>query len=366
MFDPLNKLAWVALREIPGVGTVIYQRLLQWFAAPEAVFQAPYAELVKIRGISPRIAKAILDYKDWPRLDVSLERLAALGGEIYTQDDELFPPGLRQIPYPPPFIYVKGTIEHQDQRAVAMVGSRKSTYYGRKVSYRLARDLSLKGIAVISGLARGIDTAAHRAALENGGRTLAVLGCGLDVIYPPENKELYQKIPLQGALVTEFPLGTPPEARNFPRRNRIISGLALGVVVVEAGEKSGSHITAQFSLDQGREVFAVPGPIDSPNSLGPHRWIQQGAKLVQDVDDILCEIFPSGQLQPFLASPATPVSTPRSEDPLVALLGSEPQQLEELIKGSGLPAAKVMSQLTILELQGLVRELPGKCYVLAD
>ena len=224
--------------------------------------------------------------------------------------------------------------------------------------------------------------------MENGGRTLAVLGCGLDVVYPPENLKLYQEIPEHGALISEFPLGTPPEAKNFPIRNRIISGLALGVVVVEAGERSGAGITAQIALDQNREVFAVPGPIDSPTSVGPHRLIQDGAKLVQDVEDIFQELpalkkgqrrlfAPPGRVRetpaaegggptPDVAAPTAAGPAPPPEDPLLALLGSDPLPLEELVRASLLPAPQVLSRLTILELEGLIRELPGKRYVLEN
>jgi DNA processing protein len=212
--------------------------------------------------------------------------------------------------------------------------------------------------------------------MEMSGRTLAVLGCGLDVVYPPENLKLYQEIPAHGALVSEFPLGTPPEARNFPIRNRIISGLALGVVVIEAGVKSGTAITVRYALDQGREVFAVPGPIDSPTSAGPHRLIQDGAKLVQDVEDILNELPALRQAPGPLFAPAAAGAGRVSEapgparaipeDPLLPLLGSEPLQLEELVQAARLPVQDVLSRLTLLELQGLVKELPGKCYVLGN
>ncbi|MFP3866576.1 MAG: DNA-processing protein DprA [Desulfobacteraceae bacterium] len=366
MTDPFNKLAWVALRAVPGIGVVIFQRLVRRFGQPEAVFQASYSELISVPKVSPAIAQAILNFREWPKIDRELARLGELGMQVVTQTDDTFPPALRHIPYPPPFLYVKGTLGPQDQLAVAVVGTRKITYYGKKVSYRLGRELSLKGVTVVSGLARGIDSAAHLGTLENGGRTLAVLGCGLDKVYPPENKELYRRIPAQGALISEFPLGTPPEAKNFPIRNRLISGLALGVVVVEAGIPSGALITANFALEQGREVFAVPGPIDAPGSLGPNRLIQEGAKLVQNVDDILSEITgmlarPETAGSPAVMHPALP----QVEDPLVALLSSEPQQIEELIMASGLPASEVMTRLTMLELQGLAQELPGKCYVLA-
>jgi DNA processing protein len=254
-----------------------------------------------------------------------------------------------------------------------MVGTRSASYYGLKAARRLAGALAARGVAVVSGLARGIDTAAHQGALEMNGRTLAVLGCGLDVVYPPENRQLYQEIPEHGALLTEFPLTTPPEAKNFPIRNRLISGLALGLVVIEAGLKSGTAITVRYALDQGREVLAVPGPIDSPTSMGPHRLIQEGAKLVQDVEDIVSELPGLKKARgPLFASAApgdrvTEAPGPARqapEDPLLPLLGSEPVQLEELVQAARLPVQDVLSRLTLLELQGLVQELPGKCFVL--
>jgi DNA processing protein len=254
---------------------------------------------------------------------------------------------------------------------VAMVGTRAASYYGLKAARRLALELAERGVTVVSGLARGIDTAAHQGALEGGGRTWAVLGCGPDVVYPAENRELYRRIAEQGALISEFPLGAPPEAKNFPIRNRIISGLSLAVVVVEAGEKSGTHITVRYALDQGREVMAVPGPVDAPTSLGPHRLIQEGAKLVQRVEDILAELrLPRPVKRPAAGAPPPPrVEGARPghltvDDPVLPFLGAEPVQLEELVQLSRLPVPEVMSRLTMLELQGLVRELPGKCFVL--
>jgi len=365
MADPFEKLAWVALRTVPGIGVVLFQRLLKRFGRPEAVFEASAAELGEVKGISAKLAQAIVGFKDWPRLDRELERLTAGGGDLLTQEDPDFPEGLRTIPYPPPFLYIKGRLTNQDRMAVAVVGTRKPSNYGRKVSYRLGRELSLKGVTVVSGLARGIDTAAQRAAVENGGRTLAVLGCGLDVVYPPENGQLYEAIPRCGALISEFPLGTPPEGRNFPVRNRLISGLALGVVIVEAGSQSGTHITARYALEQGREIFAVPGPIDSPNSAGPHYWIQQGARLVGGVEDILTELRLSPKPKDTTPRPLESI-LPVEEDAVIAQFQGEPKQLEELIVSTGLPVAEVMSRLTILELQGLIREMPGKFYTLAD
>jgi DNA processing protein len=367
-----DKLAWLALRGIPGVGPVLFHRLVQAFGSPAQVFQRPLTELRALRGVSASLAQSILGFRDWDRVEEHLSRLRAFGATVLTLDDPGYPVRLKEIPFPPPLIFVKGEIKTEDSLALAMVGTRGASYYGKKTCRSLAKELARRGVTVVSGLARGIDTAAHQGALEGGGRTLAVLGCGLDVVYPPENLELYGRIPESGALVTEYPLGTPPEAHNFPRRNRIISGLALGVLVVEAGVKSGTQITAQCALEQGREVLAVPGPINSPTSVGPHRLIQTGAKLVQDVDDILAELpkVRAPVKAKAGAVPSAPVGPRpvlfRVDDPLLPLLGAEPLQLEELVQASHLPAPEVMSRLTLLELQGLVRELPGKCYVLQD
>lgn len=366
MIDPFSTIPWLALRSLPGIGVVIFHRLLRRFGSPEAVFQASVAELRAVKGVSASIAQAITSFADWPRWDALLERLIALGGEIITWDDPRFPAALSQIPYAPPFLFIMGTIGPDDELAIAVVGTRRPSHYGRKTGYRLAADLARQGVTIVSGLARGIDTAAHQGALEAGGRTLAVLGCGLDVVYPPENKELYRLIPQHGALISEFPLGTPPEAKNFPIRNRIISGLAQGVLIVEAGEQSGTHITGNYALEQGREVFAVPGPVDLPGSIGPHRWIQQGAKLVLTAADILEEVQVSFAKPKGKFLTATAVKSSPMEDPLLAHLSLTPMQLDELIRLARLSPPEVMSRLTLLELQGLIQELPGKYFVLAS
>jgi len=370
-----DKLPYLALKSIPGVGPVLFQRLLARFGHPARVFEARTEELLGVKGVNRDLAQDLLAFRDWDRVEAEFAKMSAAGIEVIMPDDPRFPARLKQIPYPPALLFLKGTLLPQDDLALAVVGTRSASYYGLKTCRRLAGALAARGVTVVSGLARGIDTAAHQEALENGGRTLAVLGCGLDVVYPPENLKLYGQIPEQGALISEFPLGTPPEARNFPIRNRIISGLALGVVVVEAGLKSGTGITVRYALDQGREVFAVPGPIDSPTSVGPHRLIQQGAKLVQDVEDIFQE-FPDLARGPGplfgvpsrvseTGGPAAAGAT-RPEDPLLAILGSDPLPLEELLRATGLPAPQVLSRLTVLELEGLIRELPGKRFVLEN
>ncbi len=371
--DLLAYLPWLALRSIPGVGLVLFQRLVTAFGDPAAVFEAPESELRAIKGVTPAVAAAILGFRDWDRWEAELKRLTTRGGRLVTLAESDFPSRLREIPFPPPFLYVQGDLSVCEGPAVALVGTRQASHYGLRMSRRLARELAEAGVTVVSGLARGIDTAAHAGALEAGGPTVAVLGCGLDVVYPPENKAYYDQIPGAGALVSEFPLGTPPEARNFPIRNRLISGLAQAVVVVEAGSRSGTYITVQYALDQGREVLAVPGPADAPTSQGPLRLIQQGARLAREAADIVAEL-PRWESRPgpgtgqgVALSPPAPAkpASPRVEDPLLPFLGAEPLQLEELVGLSRLPAAEVLSRLTLLELQGLIRELPGKCYVLA-
>src|SRR3989441_5401384 len=289
--------------------------------------------------------------------------------------DEHYPAWLRAIPDPPPVLYCDGSLEPGDRQAVAIVGSRQATPYGLRVTDALARELSALGFTIVSGFARGIDAAAHRAALASGGRTVAVLGCGLDVDYPSGHASLRTEIAGSGAVLTEFAPGTAPFATNFPRRNRIISGLALGVVVVEAGEDSGSLITARLALEQGREVFAVPGPIDAPTSRGPHGLLKQGAKLVETVDDIVEELLPQLErplLRPARAAGPAPTCSRRAdahdltpgERGVLGLVSEEPRHLDELTEQSRLPAAEVARILLGLELKALVHQLPGQQYCL--
>src|SRR5881296_4156551 len=292
--------------------------------------------------------------------------------------DERYPELLRAIYDPPPVLYCDGSVEPGDRQAVAIVGSRQATPYGRRITETLAGELSALGFTILSGFARGIDAAAHRAALAAGGRTIAVLGCGLDVDYPSGHASLRTEIAGSGAVLTEFAPGTAPFATNFPRRNRIISGLALGVVVVEAAEDSGSLITARLALEQGREVFAVPGPIDAPTSQGPHGLLKQGAKLVETVDDIVEELLPqletmrtplsqdsmvtgAGKRRSF--APKPPDLSPE-EQVVLRVMGREPRHLDDLTEQSHLPAAEVARILLGLELKALVHQLPGQQYCL--
>jgi DNA processing protein len=301
-------------------------------------------------------------------------------GKLIAIADDGYPAWLRAIADPPAVLYCDGQIEPRDRQAIAIVGARQATPYGLRATETLARELSGAGFTIVSGLARGIDAAAHRAALEAGGRTIAVLGCGLDVNYPPGHTSLHAEIAGSGAVLTEFAPGTPPWASNFPRRNRIISGLSLGVVVVEAAEDSGSLITARLALEQGREVFAVPGSIDAPLSRGPHGLLKQGAKLVETVDDIVEELLPQLELPLTLPSPLTHCSRramgapgegkfsdlpclSEVEQVVLAVMSRDPLHLDDLTERSGLTPAGVAGILLGLELKDVVRQLPGQRYV---
>lgn len=365
---------WVALNLLPGVGPILLRRALERFRDPgEIAHRISPAAWQSLRGVgedgAARILEARTDLRR--RAEVEARRCERLGIRLLTSRDPAYPASLSTLPDAPILLYQQGQLPEPAVR-VAVVGSRRATAYGRRVAAGLASSLVARGIEVVSGGARGIDTCGHRGALETGGRTVAVLGSGLLRPYPSENRDLFVEIAERGALLSEFPLETAPKPEHFPRRNRLISGLAAAVVVVEATPRSGSLITAAHALEQGREVLAVPGPITASTSQGPHRLIQQGAKLVQNVEDILAEL--PREAPPVETAAGTVSKAPvsprpvlfRVDDPLLPLLGAEPLQLEELVQASHLSAPEVMSHLTLLELQGLVRELPGKCYVLED
>jgi len=375
---------WIALKAVEEVGCVGFRTLLKAFFSPKAVFSASAQTLKVIPGIGPKTADHIRTFSDWGMAEREVALAGKLGIAIVTCEDPLYPKYLLNIYDFPPLLYVKGSL-CPEEIPVAVVGSRLASAYGRYTTERLSRELALKGITIVSGLARGIDAAAHRGALAGKGRTIAVLGCGLDVIYPPENTKLADDITARGALITEFPFGTPPNAPNFPARNRIISGISFGVVVVEAGEKSGSLITARFAAEQGRSVFAVPGAIDTAGSRGTHRLIKQGAKLIENVDDILEEILPQAVRLPALSEkqPRIPMPDSTQLDPetmnappaadiaglgeterkLFALVPQKPVEIDTLIITSGFAPQEVLNGLLILELRGLIRQLPGKMFV---
>jgi len=291
-------------------------------------------------------------------------RAKSVGARLLVAEDDGYPSQLRSIPAPPPFLFLRGELRGEDALAVALVGSRQATAYGIGTAERLAEDLAACGVTVVSGFARGIDTAAHRGALRGGGRTVAVLGSGVDVIYPPENRRLVDQVLKAGALLSQFPMGTPPLQHHFPLRNRTIAGMSLGTVVVEAAEQSGALITAGHAGELGREVFAVPGNINSATSRGAHRLIQDGAKLVQGWDDVIAEL-PEVWRRCLKEPGATRAASPPGGDEgrLLAFLSTEPMHIERLIEQSNLPSGRAAALLLTLELRGWVRQLPGQMYV---
>ncbi|QEM69691.1 DNA-protecting protein DprA [Geobacter sp. FeAm09] len=363
----MEEFYWLGLKAVPGIGNVTFRRLLERFDAPGAALAASPAELAAVRGVTPAVAGAIRE-GGWKRFaHEECRRLEGSGARLVTFVSADYPKSLFEIPDPPPFLYVRGELR-SSELAVAVVGSRRATSYGLMATGRLAEALAAHGVAVISGMARGVDTAAHKGALQGGGRTVGVLGCGIDRVYPPENRPLFEAVCETGCLVSEFPLGTLPLAENFPRRNRIISGLSRGVLVVEAAENSGSLITAQFALEHGRDVFAVPGNISFAACRGSNRLIKQGAKLVDCVEDILEELrgLPAlnGECAPAQAAARTFSLTPR-EAAVYELLARSSLHIDDIIAQTELTAGEVSSMLLHLELKGAITPLPGKHFAVA-
>ena len=349
-------------------------RLIEAFGSPEAVLDASLGALQATRAINAGVAAQIqrgIDTQAQHTMERHLGLLERRQWSVVTFLDQAYPSRLKSIHDPPPLLYVSGELRETDDCAMAIVGSRRATPAGRALTEQLSQDLARAGLTIVSGLARGVDGAAHRGALAAGGRTIAVLGCGLDTTYPPEHHALRREVEASGAVITEFPLGTPPHGYNFPRRNRIISGLSLGVLVTEASRESGSLITAALAGEQGREVFAVPGFVKAANSQGPNRLIKEGAKLVEGVEDIVEELLPQvegplrGRLQGYLESPRTlgrgqaPGGLSKAEATVLATLSSEPTQVDDIIYKTGLPAAEVSRLLVGMELRGHIRQLPG-------
>lgn len=335
--------------------------LLDHFGGLESAWHADALDL-RQAGLDRRALTNLLKLRSQLDLDAEMDKLAQQGIKALTWNDPDYPRHLLQIPDPPPVLYARGQLTDEDEWAVAIVGTRRASAYGRNVTQRLAFDLAVNHVTIVSGLARGIDSEGHRAALKAGGRTIAVLGCGLDVIYPPEHRNLAREILANGAIISEYPLGTRPEASNFPPRNRIISGLSLGVLVVEAGLKSGALITADYAADQGRDVFAVPGNLFVRCSVGTNRLIQDGAKLVMGAEDILEELnlmMIAQQVEVRAVVPET-----ETEALLLQYLSLEPVHVDEISLQAGLPIAEVTSNLALMELKGMVRQAGGMNYVL--
>ena len=355
-----DKLYWLALNMVPGVGPITYRNLVGQFRDPERVFAASPKTLAAVEGVGEKTIRAIKDFPAETAAVEELKKAKDLGVYILTFRDQGYPKNLLQIYDPPPLLYVRGKLDKGDSPMVAMVGSRKGSPYGRAVTKKISKALAAVGVTVVSGMARGIDTCAHLGSLEAGGMTLAVLGCGIDIMYPPENERLFLDIIDHGAVISEFPLSTPPEGKNFPKRNRIISGLSLGVVIVEATADSGSLITASHALEQGREVFAVPGNVGMATSQGTHALIKQGAKLVEGAQDILVEIIP--QFEGTVIREETPALNDE-EDGILQILSHNPLHIDEISRLSQMEIRRVSTILLELELKGVISQLGGKLFV---
>lgn len=355
---------WLGFNLVKGIGPAKVQAMLDYFGSLETAWRANKMELARL-GFDRRTLKSFLKARRELDLEQQMAALQKAGVQLLTWESAAYPKYLREAPNAPPVLYMRGEIDAGDRLAVAVVGTRRLTTYGRQIARQLASQLAANGVTIVSGLARGIDAIAHKAALASGGRTIAVLGSGLDHIYPAEHRPLVDQIVKngQGAVLTEYALGTPPDGSNFPPRNRVISGLSLGVIVVEAGERSGALITADFALEQGREVFAIPGYVTSPASKGTNRLIQQGAKLVMDVDDVLDELNLSMVVEQKAVQLALPETA--EEAALYAELSQHPTHMDELCRSTGLPTSLVSSTLTMMELKGMVQQVGNMNYVRA-
>jgi DNA processing protein len=367
-----SREAYISLNMVDGIGPIRLRALLDRFNEPQEILSASKGDLMQVEGVGEEVARSVISWREQVDLDAELQRIEKAGVRVISRDDPEYPKSLREVYDPPVVLYVKGTLSERDALAIAVVGSRRTTLYGQDMARKLAFQLARVGVTVVSGLARGIDTAAHNGALQAKGRTVAVIGCGIDIMYPAENQKLADEIVEKGgAVVTEFPFGVKPDKQNFPMRNRIISGWSMGTVVVEANLKSGALITANQAAEQGRQVFAVPGRADSILSRGTNKLIKDGAKLTEDVEDILGEfeyLLPKmaieqaeGESGGGGTKPALRLSD--MEEKVMAQLGREETAIDEIIRASGLTTACVSATLLSLEMKRLVRQLPGKQYV---
>jgi DNA processing protein len=362
-------LPWFTLKSVPGIGNHLFKRLIIRFNSPGLVFEASQEDLLEVEGMTPRLVAAIKRHKLPESAQKDFDLVLQKGYKIVTMSDPDYPPLLLEIPDPPPFLYVFGRLDNSIKN-IAVVGSRNATSYGVSTAERLCMDLASLEITIVSGMALGIDSAAHEGALMGKGNTIAVLGSGLERVYPAENRKLFHKIAENGAVVSEFPLKTEPEAHNFPRRNRIISGISLGTVVVEATKRSGALITARLAAEQNREVFAVPGNIHSFKSTGTHTLIKQGAKLVEHAQDIMEELAhmiktPDGKDKTIQNKKMEIISQLSSEELLVfKALEPYPVHIDDLIRKLSKEPGKLSSILLQLELKGIVQQSPGKLFSL--
>jgi DNA processing protein len=364
-----SREALIALNLIEHVGPIRVRQLLEHFGDAPKILSATKAALLRVRGIGEDTAEAIARWETTVDLSGELQRIRDFACHVLTQVDETYPELLRQIYDPPVVLYVKGELTAKDKNAVAMVGSRTTTHYGVEVARKLAYQLAYVGVTVVSGGARGIDSAAHQGALSAKGRTVAVLGTGINLVTPPENAELFERVAASGAVITQFPFNRNADKQSFPIRNRIVAGMTLGTVVVEANLSSGALITANFATDYGRQVFAVPGRIDSPRSKGCHDLIKKGAKLCEGAEDILSEfeyLFPPSNRPP---SPGETGVLPALElgenerKVFDTLRPDDESSIDEIIRGSGLPSSAASVALLSLEMKRVIKQLPGKLFV---
>lgn len=358
---------WLALNSLADIGPVHAGRLVSAFGSAEKIFQAARTELKGVEGIGKCRAESISSFNQWEMVNSEIERAGKDNIQLISINDRAYPESLRRIHGAPLILYVRGGLAGSDKYAVAIVGSRNSTAYGRQVAEKMGFKLASSGLTVVSGMARGIDTAAHKGALRAGGRTIAVLGSGVDVPYPSSNIGLMNAIASRGCVISEFPLGTPPNRENFPRRNRVISGLSLGVIVIEATLDSGSLITVGYALEQGKDVFAVPGNVTSGNSSGTNNLIKKGAKLVESAEEVIDELSP--QIKEIIREERVTSDTALSnlthdEKRLFSYLSAEPKHIDLIIRETEMTSGKTLSLLLNLELKGIIRQTEGKNFVL--
>lgn len=358
-----QKNYWIGLNLVKGIGAIRMRALLNAFGSAENAWKASIPDL-EAAGLNPRLSDALVSLRASDRLEQVLLEIQKAEMTVLTWDDPEYPPRLLEIEQPPPVLYLRGQLSEADQWTVAVVGTRRITAYGRQITEEIGRELARSNVTVVSGLARGVDAVAHLAALNNSGRTLAVLGSGVDIIYPPENRQLAERIIQNGALISDYPPGAAPEAANFPPRNRIISGISQAVIIVEAGEKSGALITAAFAAEQGRHVFAVPGYLYAPQSKGTNSLIHAGAHIFLSVKDVL-EILNLTQVGQYQAARSV-LPADALEAQLYQLLGREALHVDEIRAQLDLPIEKVTGTLTLMELKGLVRQVGSMRYIAAQ
>jgi DNA processing protein len=362
-----DHIYWLALNLIPDIGPVRGRRLLSVFGTPETIFHMSSNELKKTGEISEKSVKQIVGFNQWDRVKKEIDSLIKNQIKLVTINDKEYPENLKHIPDAPLLLYMKGEIKEDDRYAVAVVGSRIPTDYGLLSAEKISSRISSYGLTVVSGMARGVDAASHRGAIRAKGRTIAVLGSGIDVPYPVENKRLMGEIEDSGAVLSEFPLGTPPNRENFPRRNRIISALSLGVVVIEATVDSGSLITVRYALEQGKEVFALPGNVTSKNSRGTNKLIKEGARLIESAEEIIDELRPQikGILkESMLASEKMLPQMTDEEKAVFGFLDNDPKHIDTIVRNIGISSGRALSVLLNLELKGVVRQVGGKKFTI--